>query len=399
MKILLVTARFPWPPRRGDQLRAVQAIEVLAPGHEVTLLAPAAPGASPAASAGCRHLSYRRAPAARLPLAMLSALAGGWPLQTALFSHPDLGRQLHRLASGADLVILQLARLAPYLDALGTTPLLVDLIDSLSLNLARRAAVDRPWLRPLLAVESRLLARAEARLLARARQALVVSERDRRHLAAGPAGEAASRLRVLPLALSPGEPAPAPAGPPRVVMTGNLGYFPNADGARWLLERVWPALARRHPQARLVLAGARPDRRLRAAARAAGAELLVSPADLQGVLRGAAVALAPLRCGSGLPIKILEAWALGVPVVASPWAAAGTTARAGEDLVVADGPEEWVTAISRLLSRPEERRRLGEAGRRRLAADYGTDEVRRGWLAAVAEAVRSDSEPAPAGLR
>src|SRR5262249_7335367 len=86
-------------------------------------------------------------------------------------------------------------------------------------------------------------------------------------------------------------------------------------------------------------------------------------------LQQATLALAPMRCGAGVPIKVLEAWASGVPVVASPWAAAGTSGRQGEDFrVVGQHPIEWVSAILELLDSPEERRRLADNGRRRPAA-------------------------------
>jgi glycosyltransferase involved in cell wall biosynthesis len=385
LKVLLIAPRYPWPPRRGDQLRALQAARSLAPEHDLTLLVPAPPAAAPAPEAGVgRVLTYRLA--ALAPAAgMATALFGGTPWQNALFRQPDLGRRLRRLAAGFDLVILQLVRLAGHLPDLGGAPLLVDLIDSLSLNLERRAAVDHRWLRPLLVAEARRVARAEGRLLGRARLATVVCARDRDHLAARLPPALAGRLAVLPLAVTAAG-GPPPQAPPRLVMTGNLGYFPNADGARWLLAEVWPELRRRLPEARLVLAGDRPPRRLAAAARRAGAGLVAAPADLGAVLAGATAALAPMRCGSGLPIKVLEAWSRGVPVVASPWAAAGTTGEPGRDLLVAGGAQEWVAAVAELLANPETARRLADAGGRRLAADYGPDEVRRGWLAAVESA-------------
>jgi glycosyltransferase involved in cell wall biosynthesis len=99
-----------------------------------------------------------------------------------------------------------------------------------------------------------------------------------------------------------------------------------------------------------------------------------------------------MRCGAGVPVKVLEAWSVGVPVVATPWAAAGTTGRVGEDLRVVQRPAEWVSAILELLDDPAERRRLAANARRRLAADYSPGEVRR----ELAEIVRR-SAPAAGG--
>jgi glycosyltransferase involved in cell wall biosynthesis len=390
-KILLVVSRWPWPPRRGDRLRAVQVAGFLAAEHEVTLLAPAREPAErdEAAPAGLpfRVETYRRSWWARVPGA-LRALAGRLPWQSALFYQPDLGRRLRELAPAADLVVLQLVRLAPHLADLGATPLAVDLIDCLSLNLAGRARYDHPVLRWALNAEARRVARCERRLIARSSLDLVVCERDREALAAGLSAEEAERLAVVPIAVAP--PAtelaaaePAAAAEPLLVFTGNLGYFPNADGIVGWLETTWPALAplrNRHPGLRLVVAGDRPGRRVRRAVAAAGVQvrLEASPADLAPLLAGATVALAPLRCGSGVPIKVLEAWGAGVPVIASPFAAAGAAARAGEDLLVAVSAEEWRVALSALLDEPggaAERRRLAAAGRARLAADHAPEVV------------------------
>jgi polysaccharide biosynthesis protein PslH len=387
VRILLVTSRYPWPPRRGDQVRAVQQLDFLAGAHEVTLLTPEpGPGRpAPAAADASFQVETYRPGAAAAVVGIGRALLDGSPLQSGLFRSADLGRKLRALAPRHDLAILQLVRLAGHLADVGATPLLADLIDSLALNFERRAALDRSSLRPLLRLEARRLAHAERRLVERAAGALVVSERDRRAVAAGLPEEQARKLNVVPLAVEgPVLAAPA-AGRPLLALTGNLGYFPNADAVTWWLTEVWPALRARRPEARVVVAGDRPGRAVRrAVARArSGVKLVPSPPDLGALLRRATLALAPLRAGSGLPIKVLEAWAAGVPVVASPWAAAGTTGRPWEDFHLAERPEEWVEAILDLLDDAAERQRLAAAGRRRLAADYAPAVVRERLLASV----------------
>jgi glycosyltransferase involved in cell wall biosynthesis len=402
LNILLVTARYPWPPRRGDQLRTGQMLELLAPDHRVTLLTPVPGGGGPPPPAAVTVETYgapgagsgARGSARAACGGLARAAACGLPLQSGLFFSPDLRRQLHRLAPRADLVVLQLVRLALHRDDLGATPLLVDLIDDLALNFARRAAVDRLWLRPALALEARLLSRAQRRLARQAAGMLVVCERDRQELARRLPAALAGRVRTAGLAVEPG---PGPAGeaphtgPPRLVFTGNLGYFVNADAISWWLREVWPALAARRPDLRLVVAGARPSPKVRRAVAGAGGSgavaLVESAPDLRQVLAGATAALAPLRSGSGVPVKVLEAWSAGVPVVASPWAAAGTTGVAGEDLLVAESPRQWVAAVSDLIQDPAAQRRLASNGRRRLVADYSRQRVKDQLLAAVAAAV------------
>jgi len=168
---------------------------------------------------------------------------------------------------------------------------------------------------------------------------------------------------------------------PVLAMTGNLGYFVNADAVTWWLRDVWPQLRRVRPDVRLIVAGDRPSPALRRRIEKAGAELVESPRDLRAILAQATLSLAPMRCGSGVPIKVLEAWAVGVPVLASFWAGAGTSGRPGEDFIrVGERPAEWVAAVTDLLDNPSARRWLIENGRRCLATDYSGEAVRRQLL-------------------
>jgi glycosyltransferase involved in cell wall biosynthesis len=399
LKILLVTSRYPWPPRRGDQIRAVQMLDFLSGEHEVTLLTPEPPKGelppAPPANTPYRMELYKPSLGVPLVQGMSRAVIKSLPLQTGLFYQPDLGRKLRELAPKSDLCILQLARLASHLEDFGDTPLLVDLIDSLSLNFSLRADVDRVWLRPLLKLEARLLAKAERRLAERAAAMVVVCERDRQALVNRLPPDLAARIGVVRLAVRERQFDPPLAAEhlrgagedarPVLVMTGNLGYFVNVDAVTWWLREVWPVLRQVRPEVKVVVAGDRPSGAVRKAVAQAGVTLVESPRDMRSVLSQATLSLAPMRCGSGVPIKVLEAWAVGVPVVGTPWAVAGTAGRQGEDFrLVGQHPVEWVSAICELLDDPEARRRLAENGRRRLAADYSRDLVKRQLLGVVA---------------
>jgi glycosyltransferase involved in cell wall biosynthesis len=328
MKILLVTSRYPWPPRRGDQMRAVQVLDFLTDEHEVTLLAPA-PGRDqppPPANARYRVELYRPGGTAIFP-GLARAVVKQLPLQTGLFYQPDLGRKLRALAPRHDLGILQLVRLAIHVEDLGDTPFMVDLIDSLSLNFSLRAAVDRWWLAPLLKVEARLLAIAERRLAERSVRMLVVCERDRQALANRLPPDLAAKVSVVRLSVRERTVDPpldqeklwreGDKGPV-LVMTGNLGYFVNADAATWWLRGVWPQLRNVRPDIRLVIAGDRPSPALRQEIEKAGARLIESPRDLRSIIAQATLSIAPMRCGSGVPIKVLEAWAVATRCVRVP---------------------------------------------------------------------------------
>ena len=398
MRILVVAGRPPWPQRRGDQLRAAQLVAALASEHEVSLLAPAVRGEP--TLPGVRREAYRRGAGAWL--AAPARLLRGWPVQTVPFHQRDLGGRLRRLAPRHDLVVLQLVRLEPHLRDVGETPVVADLIDCLSLNVGTRAAVAPSWQRPGLRLEARRVAAAERRLIAGARRALVVCGRDRRALIAA-APELADRLAVVPVAMAPARDAgstapPASGEPPAVAISGNLGYFPNRDAVDWWLREVWPALVRAVPGLRLLVAGDRPPGALRRRVERAGGTLVSGPPDLRSVLAGATVAVAPVRCGSGIPLKVLDAWSVGVPVVASPFAAEGADGVPERDLLAAEGVDGWCTQVRRLLDDPALRARLAGAGYERIAG-LGAERVRAELLRQVAGVVADEAPPrsAPRG--
>jgi len=377
LRVLLAVADWPWPPRKGHRLRTLQLAAALARRHQVTLLAPGAAGAEAGELAGAIE-RYRPVRWGFLP-ALLGALGSGRALEGALFAGGHFRRRLAELAPRADRVVLQLARLASVAPQLGTTPFYVDLIDCLSLNLERRAAFERRWARPLVAWEARRMAADERRLVGASAGAFVVCERDRRHLV-DRVGLAEGKVHLLPLVVEPRDvrAAERPAAPPdrpRLIVTGNLGYFPTTEGIGWLLTEIWPELRARWPGLRLQVAGSRPGGKLRRLLGASGGELVEDPADLGALLRGADVALVPLRAGSGTPIKLLEAMAEGIPAIATRWAVAGVDAELAPFVAAADSPAEWRAALAGLLGEWERATARAAAGRRRLLELHAADRL------------------------
>jgi glycosyltransferase involved in cell wall biosynthesis len=183
-----------------------------------------------------------------------------------------------------------------------------------------------------------------------------VSERDLEALGA-------SRSLVVPVAARELPATSAPKSPPRVLLSGNLGYRPTAEGATWFAREVWPAVRERVPGAVWTLAGARPAAAVRRLAAIEGVEIRADPPDLSSHLASAAVAIAPMASGSGVPMKVLEAWAAGVPAVVHPWTAAGLAAEARTAVEIADSPEQWRAAVIGLMTDPDRAERLARLGR------------------------------------
>jgi len=280
------------------------------------------------------------------------------------------------------VVHAQLVRPLAYLPAGRGPAVVVDLIDALSENLARRADAEGGPLAPLLRWEAARLRRCERELLRAGTTCLVVSEAERAVL-----GDGAS-LRVVPNGVDAAAFAYRDDGrpPARVVFGGNLGYFPNVDAATWLVREIVPRMRAALPALEVRLVGARPARAVRALAATPGVSLAGSVPAMAPELAAATVAIVPLRAGSGMQNKVLEAMAVGTPVVTTTRAVAGLAVRSGEHLLVADDAPALAAAALELLREPARARALARAARALVEHRYRWEDSAAGVEAAWAAA-------------
>jgi glycosyltransferase involved in cell wall biosynthesis len=174
---------------------------------------------------------------------------------------------------------------------------------------------------------------------------------------------------VYPNALPP-TPLPPAGDEEAIVFSGNMEYHPNVTAVRFFRREVWPRLRERWPNLvwRLVGKNAAAVRQFTAG----DSRIVVAGpvADAVGELARSRVAVVPLLTGSGTRLKILEAWAAGLPVVSTTIGAEGLPVRDGETVLLADGAEAFANAVTRLLTCMELRRSIGSAGRLLLEKEF-----------------------------
>ena len=172
-------------------------------------------------------------------------------------------------------------------------------------------------------------------------------------------------MHVVPCGASPSSGGRRRSTEASVAFIGSLDFRPNRDALRWIREELWPRVIARAPEARLSIAGSAPPEGVREAE------------DADAFMREASVFISPLFAGGGMRIKVLDALALGKPVVATTIGAGGIDCR---DLVIADDAEAFADAVVRLLRDPVAAERLGAAARACVAERYDSDALARGLL-------------------
>lgn len=229
------------------------------------------------------------------------------------------------------------------------------------------------WARRGMAWEARRLAAFEGWAVRRVTTTVTLSARDGERLRelAG----AGARVVAVPPPFAASLPAggrPLPGEPPLILM-GSGGWPPNRDANRWFLSAVWQEIRARVPGAVLHLfapAGERPPV-------PAGVAAHDPPADSADAFAPGGILVVPLRVGSGVRMKILEAWARGLCAIATPEAVAGLEARDGRELLVARDPASFAAAVRRLADDPDLRTHLIAAGRRALSEHHDPASVAR----------------------
>ncbi len=383
MRVLLISSRFPLPPHRGNQVRSLEWLQALQ-ADEVALSAPV--GGDPQQLAGLHRLGvstflYPRSVGGTVP-SVAAAMLRLRPVQEGLYGIPAARAALRRaLADRAwDVAVVQMVRCAWAAELLQREspglPILFDAIDAMGQHYRRSAGGFPLPLRPAVHLEAATCRSRERWLSRRAAITTAVSQRDLDALDCPP-----GRGLVVPVAAKEIDASPAEHGDrgdhgngTTLLLSGNLGYRPTVNGASTFAAEVWPRLRRAVPGVRWVLAGARPTRAVRRLAELPGVEVHADVDDLGAYLRAATMAIAPMDTGSGVPMKVLEAWAAGLPVVAAPWAAAGLQGD-GAGLHVAATAQEWLVACTRLLTDRTEAERLARQGQAVWQRWYRPDQV------------------------
>ncbi|MBI1398346.1 MAG: glycosyltransferase [Betaproteobacteria bacterium] len=371
MRVLVLCDRIPSSYRDGLTLRVLHYVRRLGAMHTFDLLCFRA-----AEETEEIHRLFDRVwlfdkPGSTGPSASLSAVRGWSPEALYPFS-PEMRAFLATKlrADDYDLVWDAGCCMAAHLPAeWQDVPYFADLVDEMVLTLVRELRHCRS-----LTHAARLLkylylnVRFERKYLGKAALCTVVSDADATMLR-----RVVGHDRVVTIQngvdIDYFSPADSPPVPRQIVFEGSMAFTPNIDAARYLVNEILPLIRKAMPDVTLKLVGRDPDPSVLALS-GDSVEVTGSVPDVRPYIASSAVFVCPLRFGAGIKNKILQAWAMGKPIVATPVSVKGLPVTEGTNILVRDDAESIAAAVVDLLNAPGTARALGAAGRETVTKSF-----------------------------
>ncbi len=385
--ILYLVHRLPYPPNKGDKLRSYHLLKHLGAHHKVwlgTFVDDAEDWPHvPALRAQCEELFAADLNPLLARVASLRGLATGEALSLPYYRQRAMREWIDRIAREQrfDAIVVFSSTMAQYAEQLraiaGPVPMLIDFVDVDSAKWTDYAKAHRWPMSWLYRREGRELLAYERRVAEQARCSFFVTEGEKalfqRLSATGAPVEALGNgvdsgyFAPLPQQASPFEADELP-----LVFTGAMDYWPNVDAVQWFAAEVLPQLRQRWPTLRFTIVGRAPTPSVLALA-GEGVRVTGTVPDVRPYLQHAAAVVAPLRLARGVQNKILEAMAVGRPVVAARSCVEALGADgvlAGQDLLSADSAADYLELVHALLSAPARAQAIGQQARERVLRQF-----------------------------
>jgi polysaccharide biosynthesis protein PslH len=372
VNVLFLAQRIPYPPNRGDKITTWRLIERMQRTHNVTVVAFAHDDADLEAAEELRRkgftvFAFRHRMALKKALS-LPLLITGKPLTLGVYGSSAMQRKVDELMPKMAAAYAYSSSMGAFLVGreLPWVMHFAELDSDKWSQYARKVGFPGSW---LYAREARTLAGYESRLAESARTNVFCTPLEQRIFDDAIPGRPSTVLRNG-VDLDYFQPQRERAEANHLVFTGVMDYFPNVDGCVHFTAEILPLVREEYPDARFTIIGSRPSTEVQRLAATPGVTVTGFVDDVRDSMHVGAVSVAPLRIARGIQNKVLEAMALGLPIVGTTSATQGVNATAGHDYMVADSAEDQAQAICSLLADTEKARTLGAAGRRYVEEHY-----------------------------
>lgn len=396
VRVAVFTPYFPYPSDTGGKIRSYNLLRALLQHYEVDLYVPYC-GSAPAsehlaALSNCHEIHLLQLTKSWRKRDRLARVLAPLPRSVDFFYTEDTLAEVRALLARRDyqLLISDEICMTPYAELLPEVPRIVtrQKVDFLHYH---EMAQQQPWgsEKVLDWLESQKLRRYEWRKMPLYQAAVVCSESD-----AAVIREQSPQAEILVVAngadLTQFTPVDnPPSGPPTLLYVGSMYYYPNVDAVKYFFEHCWAAIQAAVPEVQVQIVGHQPPSEIQALGELPGVMVTGSVPDVRPYYQSATALIVPLRLGGGTRLKIVEAMAMGVPVISTSVGAEGLSVVPDENIVIADSAVAFVRQTVRVLQDAVLRERL-KVGGRTLAQRYDWTALAQPYVELVARLAGSD---------
>ena len=378
MKIFVLTSRIPYPLEKGDKLRVYHQLKELSGQHDIHLCCLSAEKYD---QRSVDHLQAFCSSVDVVPLArwkilfrLVFAVFSSRPFQVHYFMQMQAFWKVQALIQQykPDHIFCQLIRCSEYVKDLHEVPKTLDYMDAFSMGMQRLSQKSSGLKRWLWQTESKRLLRYENLIFDYFDNHCIISAQDRDHIY----HQSRKSIEIIPNGVDveffqrTKDPEPK-----TIVFTGNMSYPPNVDGALFLANEIMPEVWKEEPEAKLVLAGATPHSKVQSLA-SDRIEVTGWMDDIRDAYNRATIFVAPMRIGTGLQNKLLEAMSMSIPSITSPLANNALQATENKEIITATSAIGFAQSIRSILGDETLQSTLAESGRAFVEQNYS-------WAAAT----------------
>ena len=355
MRILFLTHRMPYPPNKGERIRAFYELKHLAVRHQVDVFCLADSTEEIKHTEDlkqiCNEVHVECPGRLGRTLRAFRSFVSGRPISFGYFESSELRQAVHQALSqrSYQLIFVNCSSMAQYVPQPAPAPVIVDFVDADSNKFVQYAAHTAPPQKWIHTLEAGRVAKAEREIGRLADLSLVVTASDAADL--GGPGWTGSEIKVV----GAGVEIPPVSSvidssvlrhQPFALFLGTMSYLPNADAVQYFAEEIYPIVRFLNPQLKFVIAGREPGKQVRNLAQIPGVVVTGAVSDAFQYFRAATISVAPFRISQGFQNKVAESLAVGTPVVATRRVASGVGLSEREGLFVAESAADFAHKVA-----------------------------------------------------
>lgn len=357
-KLLVITSRIPYPLEKGDKLRIYHQLKYLSQHFQICLCAlndgVIHPEAENKLKKFCSEIHFFSFNILQIVGGVLQSFLNGEPLQVGYFYHLSIQHKLDKVVESfqPDFIFCQLIRTAKYAVKY-PQPKTLDYMDALSKGTERRIEHASFWMKWILKLETKRLKNFEKTIFNSFNAHCIISAEDKKYIS----HNEAEKIAVIPngIDLDFFKPIKTPKIYD-VVFTGNMSYPPNVKAAKYLAHKIQPLL---NKKIKILISGAQPTKKVYHL-QSSTCKVTGWVDDIRNSYAAAHLFVAPLKIGTGLQNKILEAMAMKIPCITTSLVNASLGAKENEEILIAENAKQFADKILYLLQNPEVANKMAE---------------------------------------